>query len=390
MERFLCSLVNRLVMERLFIFTIIVSVVAVLLAGCKGNRNSASDWGGTPIKMKYADNIKISEGKDFTLVEVINPWDTAHNLQRYILVDRNRPIPDSLPSGVVVKVPVKDALVYSTVHVALIKELGKLDAISGICSAEYVTDPDVKTLIAKGKIKDCGNNMAPDMERIIKLNPEAILLSPYENGEQYASVSKLGIPFIEGADYMETSPLGRAEWMRFYGLLFGARNESEQLFADTEKRYLELAQKGKETTTRPTVLLDQRYGQVWDVPAANSTTGILIRDAGGNNPFAVYKGSGSVALDPEKVLVMAHDADIWLVRYFQKNPKTLKELADDAPVNSQFKAFKVGNVWGCNTSKSGFFEETPFHPDRTLEEFLRIIHPELNIPGNTRYYHRMK
>lgn len=382
---------NRLAKFATCVALIMMTVVTVLLAGCKGSRPSASqDAVGNPVQMKYADDIEIKENPDYTAVTVINPWDTTRRLQRYLLVDRNRELPKNLPEGVVVRTPLSNTLLYSTVHASLLKEFGALDAVGGLCSVEYVTDPDVRKLVASGKITDCGNNMNPNMERVIKLNPGAILLSPYENTGQHAAVQKLGIPVIECADYMETSPLGRAEWMRFYGLLFGKRDVSEKLFADTEKRYLALKEKGKNAKGRPTILLDQKYGQVWDVPAANSTTGILIRDAGGRNPFDVYKQSGSVALDPEKVLVMAQDADVWMVRYFQNSEKTLRELAADVPINSQFKPFKTGNVWGCNTSKSNFFEETPFHPDRTLEEFLRILHPELNIPGDTRYYKRMK
>ena len=382
---------NRLAKTATYVAMIMFTVATVLLAGCKGNRSAVQQEAiGDRVEMKYADNIEIKENPDYTAVTIVNPWDTTRRLQRYLLVDRNREIPANLPEGVVVKVPLANTLIYSTVHVALLKEMGALDAIGGICSVEYVTDPDILKLVAAGKMADCGNNMQPNMERVIKLNPQAILLSPYENNGQHAAVQKLGIPVIECADYMETSPLGRAEWMRFYGLLFGKRSAAEELFAGIEKRYLELKEKGMNAQGRPSVIFDQKYGQVWDVPGANSTTGILIRDAGGRNPFDEFKQSGSVPLAPEKVLAMAHDADVWLVRYFQNNEKTLAELAADVPINSQFKAYKEGNVWGCNTSVSKFFEETPFHPDLTLAEFLRILHPELNIPGNTRYYKRMK
>ena len=118
--------------------------------------------------------------------------------------------------------------------------------------------------------------------------------------------------------------------------------------------------------------------------------GRLIEDAGGINPFASYKQSGSVPLAPEKVLAEAHDADIWFVRYNQEKEKSMKELGNDAPVNSQFKAFKEGNVYGCNTKFVDFFEETPYHPDRLLEDYISLMHPELNIKGEHHYFRKLK
>ena len=109
-----------------------------------------------------------------------------------------------------------------------------------------------------------------------------------------------------------------------------------------------------------------------------STMGRLIEDAGGINPFASYERSGSVPLAPEKVLAEAHDADVWFVRYNQEKDKSLRELGNDAPVNSQFKAFKDGRVYGCNTRYVNFYEETPFHPDLILEDMVHLMHPELS------------
>lgn len=118
--------------------------------------------------------------------------------------------------------------------------------------------------------------------------------------------------------------------------------------------------------------------------------GRLIEDAGGINPFASYKQSGSVPLAPEKVLAEAHDADIWFVRYNQEKDKSLRELGNDAPVNSQFKAYKNRRVYGCNTRYIDFYEETPFHPDRLLEDMISAMHLELSNHTSHHYYHLMQ
>ncbi len=371
------------------LLTLLVAVA--FLASCKGSHASSSAEGeGEVLPMKYAENLTIHEFPDFTEVTVRNPWDTLKTLQKYILVERDSAMPAGLPEGTIIKVPVTNALVYSTVHNSLITELGAIDAIGGICNSKYENGKELQARLASGRIVDCGVSLSPDLEKIIKLKPQVIMLSPFENNDKYAKVGELGIPIIECADYMETSPLGRAEWVRFYGMLFGKQDVADKMFAETESNYLKLKQIANGLAIKPKVIIDQRYGQVWNVPGGVSTMGRLIEDAGGINPFASYKQSGSVPLAPEKVLAEAHDADVWFVRYNQEKDKSLRELGNDAPVNSQFKAFKDGRVYGCNTRYVNFYEETPFHPDRILEDMVHIMHPELSSSAPVRYYSLMQ
>ena len=366
-------------------------IVVAFLASCKGSHASSSAEGeGEVLPMKYAENLTVREFPDFTEVTVRNPWDTLKTLQKYILVERDSAMPAGLPEGTIIKVPVTSALVYSTVHNSLITELGAIDAIGGICNSKYVNGKELQARLASGRIVDCGVSLSPDLEKIIKLKPQVIMLSPFENNDKYAKVGELGIPIIECADYMETSPLGRAEWVRFYGMLFGKQDVADKMFAETESNYLKLKQIANGLAIKPKVIIDQRYGQVWNVPGGVSTMGRLIEDAGGINPFASYERSGSVPLAPEKVLAEAHDADVWFVRYNQEKDKSLRELGNDAPVNSQFKAFKDGRVYGCNTRYVNFYEETPFHPDLILEDMVHLMHPELSSSAPARYYSLMQ
>lgn len=380
----------KLVGTRVVILSISLMMLASF-ASCKGGQASVSEKMGKEVPIKYAENLSVVEHEGFTEVKVRNPWDTAKLLQKYILVPTEQELPANLPEGTVVRTPVSNALVYSTVHNSLISEIGGIDAIGGVCNAEYVNEGEVKERLRSGRIADCGVSMSPDIEKIIKLHPQVIMLSPFENNDKYAKVGELGIPIIECADYMETSALGRAEWVKFYGLLFGKADVAEKMFGDVEEKYNALKEMASKVAKRPKVLIDQRYGQVWNVPGGESTMAGLIRDARGINPFDAYKQSGSVPLAQEKVLAEAYDADIWFVRYNQDNEKTLKELASDAPVNSQFKAYKEGNVYGCNTRYIDFYEETPFHPERLLENLIYYMHPEMRGDALTHsYYTQMR
>lgn len=376
-----------------FVKNLSISALVVLysLASCRGG--GATDGNRTEcdtVPIKYASNLTILSCDGFTEVNVRNPWDTTLTLATYLLVDADSPLPDDLPAGTVIRTPVSNALIYATVHTSLVQQLGAIEAIGGVCNARYINSPQLKERIASGEVADCGNSMSPDLERILMLRPQAILLSPFENNDRYGRVADLGIPIVECADYMETSPLGRAEWVKFYGRLLGRAREADSMFCATESRYLALRDSVADVSVRPGVVLDRRYGQVWNVPGGASTMAAFIRDAGGMNPFDSYQQSGSVAIAPEQVLATAHDAPVWLIRYNQVKDKDLRELAEDAPENSRFEAYRRGNVYGCNTRYVDFYEEVPFHPDYLLADLISVIHPETGIVPSRRYFTKMQ
>lgn len=386
------NMILRLVMGR-GASVLLLTAAAIGFFSCGGGNLSHADEMRDDDRqnIRYASNLSILERPGYTEVRVRNPWDTLKSLKKYILVHRDSILPSSLPDGTVIRIPVANSLVYSTVHAGLISDLGAPAAIGGVCNPEYIKTPELTRRIEDGLITDCGNSMNPDIEKVIKLKPEIIMLSSYENNDKYARIGELGIPIVECADYMETSPLGRMEWIKFYAKLFGKEAEGAEMFDAAEKNYLALRDKAKNTKSRPKVLTDMIYGSVWHVPAAESTIGRLIEDAGGHNPFDIYRQSGSVPLAPERVLALANDSEVWLLRYNSDKEKTLSELAQENPVYSRFRAFKKRNVYGCNTRFVDFYEETPFHPDRLLEDMIRLIHPEvLESEREPHYFSPMK
>lgn len=360
----------------------------LLLQGCKGSSSTASA-NGQPIDFKYASNIKMEDYDGYTLVEIRNPWDTLKNLQRLILLEQGEKIPEGFEDATVITVPLEKSVVYSSVHNSLISELGAVDAIAGICDREYIVDDKVKTRLQTGKTDDCGSSLSPNVERIIKLSPDAVLLSPYENGGGEAKITKVGIPIVECADYMEASPLGRAEWMKFYGRLYGKAAEADSLFSVTESEYSRLKNLAKESTTRPGVLFDRVYGQSWSVPGGKSTVGILINDAGGTNPFDSYNVAGSVQLSPEKVIYEGGDADVWFIRY-ANTPLSLKSLKEEKPLYGLLKAYKEGNVYGSETIATNLFDDQAFHPQWVLRDMIRVLHPEIEIGEGKTYFEKLK
>lgn len=360
-------------------------LLLLLCVGCKTKDRSQSDKSGATVAMRYAEQIQIDSCEGYWSVRVRNPWDTAKILHTYILVEQGRELPDNLPSGTLVRTPLRKSLIYSSVHCSLLVELDALDCIGGVCDLQYIYHPAVRTRCAEGRIVDAGNAMSPDLEKVIDLHPDAVLLSPFENSGGYGRIEKLGIPIIECADYMETSPLGRAEWMRFFGLLFGRKQQADSLFAEVEKRYASLKSLVDTVSVRPTVLSELRNGSAWYTPGGHSTIGRLYADAGAAYVWADDTRSGSVPLSFETVFDRGRNVDFWLFKYNETVDKTLSSLRAEYAPYAGFRAFQTGRIFACNTGKVPFYEETPFRPDWLLKDLILVFHPEC-LPGETARY----
>lgn len=366
-----------------FKFNSMVFLALFVVSSCTANNASTSQ--GEPVEMEYAENLKITDFDGYSEIVIRNPWDTTATLARYALVEKGHEPPQGFTQQQIIRIPLENSVVYSSIHNGLIKEFGAIDAVKGTCDTDYIFDEEIKQRIKDGRIADCGSSMSPNMEQIIRLSPGAVLLSPFENNTGHGKLDQAGIPIVECADYMETSPLARAEWMKFYGRLYGAGEKADSMFAETKRSFLDLKQKVADIPDRPRILMDKIYGQSWSLPAGNSTMGKMIEAAGGENPFGKVKISGSLQLSPEKVLYDAGDADIWLIRFTYK-PLTMQSLAKEKPMYSRIKAFSEGKVYGSDSSQTHIFEDMAFHPHWILRDLIGIFHPEVELPGTPRGY----
>lgn len=367
-------------MKKLLILSALCGILT-LVCSCKGGTATSSLGEGDTIPMQYAKNITMVRYDDCIKVELANPWGEGL-LGTYFLT----PHPESLPAvaqGQKVSVPLKNALVFTAVHCGLICELGMEECIGGVCERQYIH------CLTK-EVLDCGNGMSPNQERIIQLRPDAMLVSPFESNTGHDKLGQLGIPVIECAEYMEPTALGRAEWMKFYGLLVGKEKEAKALFDALVARYDSLKALAAQVKTKPRILSETLYGNVWYQPGVNSPIGQVYADAGAMTAFPAYTQSGSVPLSAEQVFAQAHDAEVWLVRYSDGQSKTLVQLGAEADVYSRFEAFRRHNVWGCNVETSYFYERSPFHPDRLLSDVIQICHPELHLQEPMHYYEKLK
>lgn len=312
---------------------------------------------------KYARLLTLTDKGAYVEAAIKDPWDTTRLLARYEIRERLRRV-----------------AVASSVHCSLLDELGAFRNIIGVMDSRYIRHEGVKEALRRGRLRDFGDARSPSLEALLDAHPDALLLSPFEHNERL----RCDIPVIECADYMETSPLGRAEWIKFYGLLFGQRERADSIFQAVEHDYLALKRKAAKTRTRPTIVGELPYRGVWYVAAGGSTVGQLYADAGARYIFADVEGTGSQPMAVEQAFERAQKADLWLVKYDRSTPLRLEDIASDHPLLARMRA----RVYGCNTRFSTYYEDTPFHPERLLQEVLAITHPELHLKGGL-YYHAL-
>lgn len=404
--------------RKIYIFGALLALL--VLTACQGGKTTAGEAEeGDTLKMKYAKLLTIvkhgekgtaslnNDAEDaeyqYAEVNVANPWKAGTMLHRYILIPKGEEgdktvamLAKRRSTGArcttdTMRTPVESNLVFTAPHCQLLTELGCQNAITGVCDKDYINIPDIKSRAqADAKvahpIMDCGSSMQPDIERIIALHPEALLISPFENSGGYGKLDKLRIPVIETADYMETSPLGRAEWIKLYGLLLGS-SKADSLFSAIEKEYLQLKAEAAKLPLGLSILTERKTGNVWYVPGGKSTMGILLRDAHARYIFADDTHSGSLSMSPEQIIAKGNQVDVWAFKYFGGNALTKQDLLAEYQGYQALKAFQTGTVYETDTSCEPYFELTSFHPEILLREFIVLSHPEAGDKfGKLRFY----
>lgn len=393
------------------------ALVVLLVVACQGGK-TASGEGGDTLQMKYAELLTIVKHNDGAYTEAIieNPWKKGTTLHKYILVPKGKKgdetvarLKDDIRENAtlqmgshcdIVRTPLESNVVFTAPHCQLMYELGCKNAITGVCDKDYINIPDIKERVklSDGKastsdtdkvIIDCGSSMQPDIERIIALKPEGLLISPFENSGGYGKLDKLHIPIIETADYMETSPLGRAEWMKFYGLLFKSEERSDSLFSSIEKEYLALKAEAAKLPQGLSILTERKMGSVWYVPGGKSTMGILLKDANAKYIFADDTHSGSLAYGPERILSKGTQVDLWAFKYFGGKALSKNDLLAEYEGYKVLKAFNSNSIYQVDTSTQPYFELTSFHPEILLREFIILAHPKATQFGKLRFYQHL-
>ncbi len=338
--------------------------------------------------MRHARNIAVCATDYGYRMEVICPWDTTLFLGQFALVkDTTKTVGEGLTQ---LRVPVKSVVSFSATQWAVFLRLGEIDRVKGILEGRFVTDTTMRSLLEQEKVYDIGTEAAADIERMIQLKPDALLYSPYFDGNQ-GGLKVIGAVLFPFADYMENTPLGRAEWIRVIGMLAGCEDKANAWFDDIERRYNALSNLCADVETRPTVFSDLAFNGQWYVAGGRSYMARLFDDAGADYIWKDNPSTASVPMDAETILAKAQHADFWRVINSNPFPMTYASLAKENPVYPLFDAYKNKRIIVCDILSTGYFEQSQCEPDLLLADFIHFFHPEL-LTGEwegyqPKYYH---
>lgn len=362
-----------------------------LTEGCVTEFNPEIDY--FPEKVSLSDSVgwTIEYFNNYKVITVLNPWRDADVQFRYVLVQCGTPPPDNVGDALVIEVPVKSVVAMSTSQLPHLSELGLLDKLVGVDSFLYINNPEVRKKIAAGELVEIGGGGQVNVERALDLQPDLIMTYGVGNPEfdAHPKLLEAGLKVVLNSEYMETSPLGRAEWIKFTAAFFNREAKATGVYDTIARRYKEMATKARNAPNKPTVFAGTPFQGTWFVPGGRSYVAQLLADAGATYLWADDTSTGSQPLSFEQVFERARDADFWL------NPGMWKSLADGKAEDerfTQFVAFQKGNVFNNNkrlneNGGNDYFESSPTNPDIVLADLIKIFHPDL-LPDHELYFYQ--
>ena len=372
------------VLPRISLFLFLIFFVS-----CKRNDSFSKDAiAFSNNSIQYAKGLEIYKYKGFSIVKITNPWPKAVKTFTYILEEKNGIIPDSLKQFPAIKIPIKKIVVTSTSHIPALELLGVENTLIGFPNTDYISSAKTRKLIDAGKIREVGINESLNTEVLIDVKPDVLVGFGINNSNPTLdNLQKSGLKILFNGDWNEQTPLGKAEWIKFFGALYGLDSKANTLFSTIEKEYNNTLALAKKASQKPTVLCSSMFQNQWNIPQGESWASLFFRDAHSDYLWKNTKGTGSIPLPFESVLDLAQKADFWIA---PGDFSSLKQMRDSNPHYGQFLSFKNKKVYSYSVNKGVkggilYFELSPTRPDLVLKDLIRIFHPEL-VPNYKLYF----
>lgn len=351
----------------------------VFAAGChKAERTK--NHSGERNAIRYAAGLSIQRFEHYSLVKVSEPWPGASRSYTYVFTQKDAVVPDSLKAFLHVSVPVKSIVVTSTTHLPSLEMLGVETALTGFPNTPYISSTDIKKRVLQGKIRELGTNQNLNVEAVLSLNPDVVVGNGIDNHNPALDhLARAGLKVLLDGDWNEKDPLGRAEWIKFFGELFGKPQRADAVFNAIEKRYIALKDRASGLKVKPAVLTGTLFENVWYVPQGDSWAARIISHAGGRSPWANEKGTGSLKLSFEAVFSKAANAPFWIG---PDSFTSLEQMEQANPHYAQFRSFRNKQVYSFAKRRGAtggllYYELAPNRPDLVLEDYVAILHPDL-------------
>jgi iron complex transport system substrate-binding protein len=344
-------------------------------------------------EVRYAKGFSIQNYDGYSVVKVKNPWPKATKIYTYILKEKNGIVPDSLKQNLIIPVPIKTIVITSTTHIPSLELIDEVNTLIGFPHCDYISSEKVRARIDTGNIKELGNNQDLNTEVLLDLQPNVIIGYGIDNKNQTLdNLQKSGLKVMFNGDWNEENALGKAEWIKFFGALYGKQKQAEKLFTKIEKDFLKTIKIAKMAKTTPSILAGDMFEDRWYLPRGTSWGSLLLKQANGYYLWQKTSGTGSLSLSFETVFEKAKNADVWIT---SGQFSSLKEITNSNPHYAEFNAFKNKNVYSFSGKKGKtggilYYELAPNRPDLVLKDLVKILHPELLQSYEPFFFEKLK
>jgi len=367
-----------------------ISVISVLFS-CTPKKSTSDN--GKPVdslKITYAQGFEVNYFADYKEVIVYSPWEKGSVYARYFLVkDKSVKTPEN---GTKILIPLQTLAATSVTHFEFLRLLNELQTVNAVCSPDIIYNAEIKKRIGEGKIISLGDAFNINVEKTLQLNPEAVMMSGYNQNDPYAQrVSQAGIPVLFNNEWMETSLLARAEWIKFVAAFYDKEKTADSIFQQIDTRYNDIKTKAANVSRKPRIMAGSNFRGTWYMPSGRNFMGKLFADAGADYFYSNDTTAGSIPLNVETVLKNFAETDIWL----NCNFKSIDDLIKADSKHALFHPVKTGQVYNFNkrllpSTANDFWESAVARPDLLLSDVISILHPEL-LPGyQTVYAEKLK
>ncbi|MDX1364469.1 MAG: ABC transporter substrate-binding protein [Arenibacter latericius] len=374
---------------------IIYILIVLIMWSCKQDKKErlSSEVTATPTPIEYAKGFTMEKlANGLTIIKITSPWPNAEATFTYALVPKDLLPVISLDRDAyqaIIPVPVENIVVTSTTHVPALEALGQEDKLIGFPDTKYISSEITRERIDAGKVKDLGKNEALNTEMVIDLNPDLVVGFGINNeNKAYETIQRAGIPVVYNGEWTEETPLGKAEWIKFFAPFFLKEAKADSIFSDIAKSYNQTKQLAEQAKSRPTVLSGALYKDVWYLPGGKSWGAQFLEDANTNYLWKDSKETGSLSLSLESVLEKGQEADFWIS---PSQFTSYKGMIESNRHYSQFSPFKNKKIYTYANTKGAtegmlYFELAPNRPDLVLKDLIQIFHPELLMEHNPVFF----
>lgn len=341
--------------------------------------------------LKYATGFSITNYKNYKVLEIDSPWPKSEKKYSYLLLSKEQAMISTFNKEEydgIVTTPIEEIVVTSTTHIPALELLSVEQTLVGFPGTDYVSSEKTIKRIANNQVRELGKNGDINTEVLLELKPDAVIgYGVSSSNKTLETINKLGVPVIYNGDWVETSALAKAEWIKFFGALYNKKKEADSIFNEIEANYLEAKKLAAQATKQPTVLSGALHKDVWYLPSGTSPEAQFLKDANVNYLWSDTNQKGSLALSFESVFEKGNSADIWISPSYYRS---LNDLENANQHYTKFKPFKNKQVYSFSntTGKTGgvlYYELGTTRPDLVLKDIIKICHPNL-LPDYQPYF----